>query len=150
MRRLMALTGAVTLLAALGGARAQSQEQPVVAPEARALQDQPAAHLDNPILRPRFLRIPTEQDMASRFPDKALKMHLAGRVTARCLVTGKGELTNCEVLAEDPPDQGFGAATQSLAKVFRLASVCVDGTPTAGRRYTFRVTWRGPADGFPN
>ncbi len=80
--------------------------------------------------------------MADRYPRIARAHGLAGVVKLSCEVSREGRLTECQVLEESPAAQGFGAATQSLAKIFTLAPVDRDGAPSAGRTYVFKIEWR--------
>lgn len=84
--------------------------------------------------------------MARYYPDRAQRNNVEGSTSLKCLVTSKGQLVNCEVLSETPSDMGFGAASQQMAKIFRLKPMTKDGVAVEGGIYTFRITWRLPKE----
>jgi protein TonB len=88
-----------------------------------------------------WLERPSGEVFASNYPTEALRNGVEGRVVLDCMVVAFGRLT-CTIAFEDPPGQGFGAATLNIARSFRLAAQTADGTPTAGGRVRVPITWR--------
>ncbi len=88
-------------------------------------------------LDPTWVSAPSFADVAKAYPARAAGA--SGRVSLRCDVTRKGGLNDCDMLLEDPPGKGFGAAARSLVPLFRLA---VDGKIEGDRRVNlpFRFT----------
>ena len=71
---------------------------------------------------PGYDKIPTAEDMAKFYPDKALEVGKEGGATLRCAVTKARTLANCTVASESPDGFGFGDAALQLSKLFRLKS----------------------------
>ena len=85
--------------------------------------------------------------MAQYYPDRAERMNTNGRVVIRCTVSAKGQVTDCEVLSETPPDFDFGKQSVAMAKrEFRVRPKTVDGTPVEGATFTKTITWKVPAE----
>lgn len=84
--------------------------------------------------------------MARYFPDRASRNGISGHSTLKCTVTARGQLVNCEVLSETPPDMEFGKQSIALSKLFRLKPMTRDGVPVDGGSYTFSITWNAPKE----
>jgi protein TonB len=93
-----------------------------------------------------YSRTPDGDDMARCYPDRAQRNNLEGHSKFRCKVTAKGQLTDCEVLSEDPPDAGFGQASLCVAKLFRVKPMTSDGQPTDGGQLTIPLKWVLPRE----
>ena len=78
---------------------------------------------------PSWYVMPTDDDMAWAYPDRANRRGLRGHAKMQCNVGIDGRLSDCAVLSEDPPDQGFGAAALKLARKFTLRPGTLDGAP---------------------
>jgi len=70
---------------------------------------------------------------------------IKGAVKVTCTVTpdtdGKGHLSNCIIVSDDPPNEGFGAATLKLTKLWVMKPKVVDGKPVEGT-FTTIVKWK--------
>jgi TonB family protein len=75
---------------------------------------------------------PSYADVAAAYPKRAREAHLGGRATLACKFTNAGRLTDCQVIAEEPKAQGFGAAAQALARKFRAYPKTSDGRGLLG------------------
>ena len=68
-----------------------------------------------------WLRRPTADDITKVYPKAAFDSATDGAVTLGCKVGDGGRLEDCKVVAETPPNRGFGAATLKLAPLFQLS-----------------------------
>ena len=102
---------AASLLAA---ALASGQAPPPVPPP-------PVTQAPHVITAPKFESVPTADQFARFYPERARRARITGAVLIRCAVTELGALTACQVLAEDPPGYDFGAAAIKMAGFFKLA-----------------------------
>ena len=84
------------------------------------------------ITRPDWVRIPSAEEMARYYPDRALRMEVAGRVTMSCTVNANGTVAGCSIVAEDPGDQGFGDAALKMTRLFKMKPQTKDGAPVGG------------------
>jgi len=69
----------------------------------------------------RIATLPSADDMAQAYPQKAFTEHVGGHATISCAVTPDAGLANCSVKSETPADYGFGAAALALAPKITLA-----------------------------
>jgi protein TonB len=76
---------------------------------------------------PRWLKQPSSADIAAVYPRVGARLGHYGRVSLRCAVQPDGGLARCEVLSEDPADEGFADAALKLVRLYKLASP--DGAP---------------------
>jgi TonB family protein len=76
-----------------------------------------------------WLRKPTSEDLIDAWPLEAWKQRLGGSAMVDCRVDTGGRLTDCVVLAEDPPGRHFGEAAVYLTPRFLLKPATVAGTP---------------------
>ena len=84
--------------------------------------------------------------MAQYYPGRALRMNMGGRVTIRCDVSTKGQVTGCEVLSESPPDFDFGAQSVAMFKrEFKVRPKMVNGVAVEGT-FTRVITWKVPEE----
>jgi TonB family protein len=65
-----------------------------------------------------WLEAPTYAQVVAAYPRKALDAKAGGHATLSCQFDGQGGLTDCDVIAEEPKDMGFGKAAKSLARDF--------------------------------
>ena len=65
-------------------------------------------------------RLPTGEELARVYPQKAMEYGKSGKAVMRCKVTPTGDLANCLVISEAPADYGFGGAALELAPYFHL------------------------------
>ncbi len=73
------------------------------------------------------LRTPDGEDMARYYPDRAQRMEVGGAARLSCAVVTGGRLESCQVLAESPPEYGFGEAALKMSRLFRYSPQSVDG-----------------------
>ena len=91
------------------------------------------------ITQPHWLRMPGNADVDRYYPERALRLGVSGRVMLRCVVTVKGTVDRCAVVAENPPDQGFGAASLQLSRLFAMSPETRDGLPVYGAEVLFPI-----------
>jgi protein TonB len=94
------------------------------------------------ITQPDFTRLPSNDDMAAYFPDRAQRMNVEGRATFRCTVTAGGTLTGCSITSESPADYGFGEATLKLTHLFKMRPMQKDGQPVEGGSFSKTIVWK--------
>lgn len=93
------------------------------------------------VVRPDWTSRPSAEDLARLYPPRAMRYDMEGRATVKCVVTGGGELSDCQITSELPAAEGFGEATLKLAPHFRMKSLDGDGQPVAGRPVRIPVRW---------
>jgi TonB family protein len=84
------------------------------------------------ITQPDWARRPTYAESAEYYPKAAQDQGLEGRARIACAVTGDGSLQRCTVVEETPPGAGFGQASLSMAPLFRMRPLTVDGRSVEG------------------
>jgi TonB family protein len=88
-----------------------------------------------------FTQRPSARDFSRHYPNRALRAGLDGRVTLSCTVRRDLRL-DCLIAAEDPPNEGFGAAALRIAGRFRAAREFPDGRSTVGAQVTVPLAFR--------
>lgn len=86
--------------------------------------------------------VPTNDQLATRYPTGAETWHTNGKARVRCRVNADGTLSDCAVVFEAPLGFGFGRATLSAAQDFRMKPTTPDGKSVAGRTVVFPMIWR--------
>jgi hypothetical protein len=86
---------------------------------------------------------PDGGQMAGAYPDNTHQA--SGRATLQCRVKADGRLTGCKVLAETPAGLGFGKATVTLGRYFRMEPIGQDGKPVGGKLVRIPIVWRLPS-----
>jgi TonB family protein len=102
------------------------------------------------VAKPRFGAAPTYKEMREAYPAAALKEGiLTSSATARCKVNVGGELSDCQIVAEQPAGKGIGEAVLALAPKFKLTTWTDDGLPVIGTsvRLPIRFDLREKPDG---
>lgn len=84
------------------------------------------------ITHPDWIRKPNFAQMQRVFPERAIRMGVAGQATLACIVAANGSVGGCQVVSEDPGDYGFGKAAIRLQPYFRMKPAMVDGKPVDG------------------
>ena len=111
---------------------------------------EPAKARTSVITRPDWLEKPTGDDMERFYPKRAMDEAVSGRAAIACRVTKAGLLADCKVTSETPVDYGFGAAAVSLAAMFKLKPMLVDGKPADGGTIVIPIVFQMPEGGGPN
>ncbi len=108
-----------------------------------ALADPPATNASPPAAagdRPSPLQI---SPLLRFYPDRAMRMGVAGDAKIRCRVTATLTLDQCAVVSETPPDMGFGEAALKMLVLFKMKPT-EDGHPTAGAIVTIPIHFAVP------
>lgn len=84
------------------------------------------------ISHPDWIRKPNFAQMQRVFPERAIRMGVAGKATLACIVAANGSVGGCEVVSEDPGDYAFGKAALKLQPYFRMKPAMIDGKPVDG------------------
>jgi len=82
------------------------------------------------VRNPDWVRQPTPEEVSAAFPMEATAA--AGRAVVGCRVAVNQTLTDCTVLQEALPAQGFGQAALRLTTVIRLTPKTYDDEPVGG------------------
>lgn len=72
------------------------------------------------LVAPRWVRKPTDYDLAPFFPRAARTTSTSGVAALACRVRRSTEVERCRVLAERPAGFGFGAAAVKASRIFRV------------------------------
>jgi len=107
-----------------------------------ALAQAPARPRVSVVTTPDWLRPPTAADIEAVYPRRAWRDGLSGAAIVRCRVSAAGTPSDCAVLMEAPPGEGFGAAAVALANRTPLRPRTVDGRPRDGGVLTREVVFR--------
>jgi len=83
-------------------------------------------------MAPGFRRMPSTDDMAKVYPEKALRRKVSGVAVIDCGVTTEGDLTDCALSSETPTNYDFGYAALKLAPLFNLEPRMKNGVPAPG------------------
>jgi TonB family protein len=80
-------------------------------------------------MAPGFRRMPSTDDMAKAYPEKALRRKISGVAVIDCGVTTEGDLSDCALSSETPVNYDFGYAALKLAPLFNLEPRMKNGVP---------------------
>ncbi|MBI1682246.1 energy transducer TonB [Caulobacter hibisci] len=93
-----------------------------------------------------WTRKPSGADMGSLFPSKAMQAGRGGAAVLECLLTPKGGVADCVILAETEPD--FGKASLKVTPKFGFDVRKMTPDMLAGAVVTLPISWGAP-DGRP-
>lgn len=96
-------------------------------------------------LPPGFRRMPSTDDLAKVYPEKALRRRVAGEAVIECGVTAQGEMADCALASETPGNYGFGLAALSLAPLFNVEPKMKNGVPVKGAAVSIPVRFGPPS-----
>ncbi len=96
-------------------------------------------------LPPGFRRMPSTDDLAKAYPEKALRRGVAGEAVIECAVTVQGEMADCALASETPGNYGFGLAALRLAPLFNVAPKMKNGAPVKGAAVSIPVRFGPPS-----
>jgi protein TonB len=92
-----------------------------------------------------FHRPANTQLLDHYYPAGAKARHLAGAAEISCMISDVQSLTDCKVISETPPGEGFGSAAVGLFSTIAVDPTAKDGSSTAGRSIDLHFTFRpGP------
>ena len=94
------------------------------------------------ITDPAWLARPDADQVSRVYPEEAARRGVAGGVTLRCIVTARGQVTDCAVEEEAPARFAFGKAALSLTRYFRMKPRTEDGQPVDGATVRIPITFR--------
>jgi hypothetical protein len=92
------------------------------------------------------MRRPSANDLVPLYPRRAVTRGIPGAAEIECIVGPKGEMKDCQVLAEAPAGLGFGEATIGAARYFRVPPTDAAGQPTAGKVVRLPLRWNLPLE----
>ncbi len=101
------------------------------------------------ITRPDWERLPSGEEMARYFPERAQRLERSGRATILCTVETDGRVSGCVVASEDPAGFGFGEAAIRLSKLFRMKPAMHDGVAVGGGQVRIPLIFSLPEDRPP-
>ncbi|WP_304179149.1 TonB family protein [Phenylobacterium aquaticum] len=87
---------------------------------------------------------PSGDEFARIYPSNASVHGLMGQATIACIVTDRGNLTDCKVTEEYPRFEGFGHAALELSTRFRLRIELPSEAPNVGRLATIPIRFALP------
>jgi TonB family protein len=115
-------------------------------PASGARADEPARLIQ----RPDWAQIPTGDELARYYPDRAMREGVSGKAILTCAVTAEGLLTACSAVEDKPGGYDFDKAALALSASFRMKSATRDGKPVAGGEIIIPIVFQvpeGPAMG---
>lgn len=121
----------------------------ITGPTAAWSQQHPAPQQAIIIAHPKWVLTPNSQQFSNYYPDRALRMGIDGQATMSCAVLPDGSLTDCNVVSENPPDQGFGLAALKMARLFRMRPQFINGLPVGEARVNVPIRFRVPRESPP-
>ncbi len=90
--------------------------------------------------------MPTAQQVASAYPQRARRERVEGQGVVTCTVNAQGGLDNCSVTRETPGGYGFGQATLGLMRNFRMR---LPGPVAVGGQVALPLSYRLPEGEHP-
>jgi TonB family protein len=93
---------------------------------------------------PLWVTSPSAAELLGVYPRQA--RGASGNVAFECWVMRDGSLTRCDVIREEPPNQGFARAGYAVLGKFRLKMEPADEGPHVALRVTVPIRFDPPAD----
>lgn len=87
-----------------------------------------------------WVRGPTEADFDEVYPERARRRGRGGEAQLTCRIAVSGAL-DCDVMRVSPGGLRFGDAALALTERLIAAPQLSDGSPSAGHRFTFPITF---------
>jgi len=84
------------------------------------------------ITRANWLRIPSGEEVARYYPERAQQRGVSGSATLSCTVAVNGAVRDCSVASETPANEGFGAAALKISRFFKMKPQMENGEPVDG------------------
>jgi TonB family protein len=79
------------------------------------------------IVLPDVVKAPSFREMVRYYPKLAWQEGLEAHTRVLCDISAKGEVSNCQTLADSAPDQGFDAASVKFAPLIKMRPKTVNG-----------------------
>jgi len=96
------------------------------------------------ITQPDWIEKPQADDLDEAYPEIAQVLGIEGFAVLDCRVDAFGRLEGCKAVDETPAGLGFGMAIVSMAPLFRMRPMAVDGAPVDGGDIRIPVRFRLP------
>lgn len=96
------------------------------------------------IRNPQWLSMPSARELSRAYPSRAERLGISGSATLSCTVSAQGKLNACQVVAETPAGEGFGAAALKLSTAFRMTPRTVDGQAVEGAQIRIPLLFNTP------
>jgi TonB family protein len=93
-----------------------------------------------------WIRAPHGDDLHAAWPVKALERGEGGTATVTCTVNIDGTTSNCKIISETPPGDGFGGAALLLTPSFLFHPATRNGQPVQSQ-VTVPLKFENPAGG---
>lgn len=92
--------------------------------------------------QPDWIERPQAEDLSEAYPEIANALEIEGRVNLACTTDSFGKLEGCRAVDVMPSGLGFEAAALSMAPLFQMRPMTIDGAPTDGGRVTIPIRFR--------
>ena len=69
-------------------------------------------------------------------------MELSGEAMMVCVVSATGDLSDCSIESESPPNMGFGDATLRASGLFKMKPATLFGQPVDGGTVRIPMKWQ--------
>lgn len=100
------------------------------------------------IQRPDWAQLPTGDELARYYPDRAMREQVSGKALLTCDVTAEGLLVACTAVEKEPGGYGFDTAALALSTTFRMKPATRDGKSVAGGTISIPIVFKVP-EGSP-